>query len=163
MTSRSILVTAAVAACFQFGCSSHPLREGIWELSFDAQTVAKRDPFPIDKRELKLGVEWDDAGERQIVEFVEIVPNDASDGELGIAANDASDEVLEPMYGDIRIKSDDSAQLTINFGDDHWRWRMFGVIRNAETVVGERFMASARIVEDLIIEGIWMLKWLRDE
>lgn len=143
--SRLFLIVVAVAGLsIQFGCSSSRLREGIWELSFRGQRVQNRTEFPLEKREVKLLVEWKDAGDSEIVEISSL--------ETG----------LEPMYGDIKIESEEKTVLTIDHQDSDWHWRMYGVIRDQETIVGELFFASARQNEDLTIEGRWDLQWLRD-
>ncbi len=144
--SRLVLIAAAVVgASLESGCSSHRLRDGIWELSFNGQRVQNRQEFPIDSREVRLLVEWKDSGESEIVEISSV------EGDL------------KPMYGDIKVDEKNKASLQIDDQDGEWHWRMYGVIRDAETVVGQLFLASHKQIEDLTVEGRWSLQWRRDE
>ena len=138
-----LIVVAVVGVSLQSGCSSHRLREGIWELSFHGLRVENRREFPLDKREVTLLVEWKDAGDIEVVEIASV-----EDG-------------FDKMYGDIKVDKDKTV-LTIDHQDDHWHWRMYGEIRDEATVMGTLFLASARQFEDLRIEGRWDLQWLRD-
>ncbi len=143
--SRLVLIVVAVAAVsLQSGCSSHRLREGIWELSFRGQRVENRREFPIDVREVELLVEWKDAGDFEVVEITSV------------------EDDLDKMYGDIKVESEEKTVLTIDHQDDDWHWRMYGEIRDEMTVMGTMFLASHRKIEDLRIEGRWDLQWLRD-
>ena len=139
-----LIVVAVVGVSLQFGCSSHRLREGIWELSFHGQRVQNQKEFPLDKREVKLLVEWKDSGDVEVVEISSV------------------DDDLDPMYGDIKVDSKAKTVLTIDHQDRDWHWRMYGVIRDEATVMGQLFLASHRQIEDLTIEGRWNLQWLRD-
>ncbi len=138
-----LIVVAVVGVSLQSGCSSHRLREGIWELSFHGMRVENRLEFPLDKREVTLLVEWKDAGDIEVVEITSV-----EDG-------------FDKMYGDIKVDKNKTV-LTIDHQDDDWRWRMYGVIRDEATVMGQLFVASHRQYEDLTIEGRWDLQWLRD-
>lgn len=143
--SRTVLiVVAAAGASLQSGCSSHRLREGIWELSFNGQIVQTRMECPIEPREVRLLVEWKDGGDAEVVEIANL------EGDLN------------PMYGDIKVESEKKTSLQID-AQDQWHWRMYGVIRDPENVVGELFIANHKQIEDLTMEGRWGLRWLRDE
>ena len=142
-------MVAAVGSCCGLGCSTHRLQNGIWELSFQGQRSQNRKQFPIEKREVKLLVEWKDAGDGENVEISDI---------------ESGGDVLEPMFGDIEPEGDGSTTaLMIDHQDRDWSWRMYGVIHDPKTVDGKSFFAKARGFEDLTIEGRWMLRWLRDE
>ena len=66
------------------------------------------------------------------------------------------------MYGDIKLNNKEEVVLTIDHQDEDWHWRMYGVVRDATSVMGQLFLASHRRTEDLRIEGRWDLQWLRD-
>lgn len=148
--SRVLAIIAAVAgACLQCGCASHKMRDGIWELSFAVERGQNHLEFPLDPREVRIRVEADDKGEGEIVQISSVVPA----------------EGVEPMYGDLRTgvnESEEKTFLQIDHTDDDWHWRMYGEVRDPETVLGRMFFASARQYEDTTLEGRWGLEWRRD-
>lgn len=150
-SSRLVLiVVAVVGVSLESGCSSHRLREGIWELGFHAQVVQNQREFPFDKREVRVLVEWKDSGDGEVVEISSIDDQSSS-----------IDDELEPMFGDIKVVKEKTV-LTIDHLDDFWHIRMWGEIRDQENIMGTMFVASSRLTEDLMFEGRWKLQWLRE-
>ena len=77
-----LIVVAMVGVSLESGCSSHPMREGIWELNFYGQVVKTHLVLPIDKCEVQVRVEWNESGDGQVVEIL------------------YPDDELNPMYGE---------------------------------------------------------------
>ncbi len=143
-----LIVVAVVGVSLASGCSSHRLRDGIWELSHHAQVNQLE--FPLDNREVKVLVEWKDSGDGEVVQISSIDDQTSS-----------IDDELEPMFGDIIVVKEKTV-LTIDHMDDFHHIRMWGEIRDPENVMGTMFVASSRQFEDLMFEGRWKLQWLRD-
>ena len=153
MNGRLIFLLTVLPLCVSVGCSSYTLREGIWELSFQAQRHENRLEFPLVDREVRISVEVADPDEQGIEKEI-----------VEIAVLDEDDNPLVPMYGEITPTEEErAAKLRLNHRDADWIWRMFGFVRSDELVEGTEFMARAHQYEDIVLEGRWRLRWLRDE
>ncbi len=145
-----LIVVAVVGVSLGSGCSSHRLRDGIWELSYNAQVAKNQREFPFDTREVEVLVEWKDSGDGEVVQISSIDDQTSS-----------IDDELEPMFGDIIVVKEKTV-LTIDHMDDFHHIRMWGEIRDPANIMGTMFVASNRQFEDLMFEGRWKLQWLRD-
>ena len=152
-----LIVVAVVGVSLASGCSSHRLREGIWELSHHAQVAQNQLEFPLPNREVKVLVEWKDSGDGEVVQISSIDDQTSSIDDQ----TSSIDDELEPMFGDIIVVKEKTV-LTIDHMDDFHHIRMWGEIRDPENVMGTMFVASSRQFEDLMFEGRWKLRWLRD-
>ena len=138
------------AAAFSAGCSGQTVRDGIWELSFDLAFVDTGESVSdlVRSREVLVRSTSDSRGE-EVIEVIEIAP-------LSRIEN------VSPMYGEIRSGHvSPKPIITIMHTDRDWAWQMFGYVRDDESIVGNRFYGRTKH-EQLVLEGRWEMKWLRD-
>ena len=150
MNGRTTTFLTLLFACVAFGCSSYSVRDGIWELSFQAQVHESRVEFPLPNREVRVTDEADESVPKNEIVEIALVGTDS--------------DTLVPMYGEIPPPAEESeAKIFINHRDATWIWRMFGIVRSEELIEGTEFMARAHQFESYVLEGRWRLKWLREE
>ena len=149
------LACAALSLLAAAGCSSTPVREGIWELSF------------VDVYILQSG---EDVTERFQPKEVSVVASktETSVGDTSLLEITPleEDENLKTMYAEIlppQFEDRPVIKVDAQFDRD-WSWHMIGNIRDEFTIVGTRIDARGRFgkAKDLSLEGRWNMRWLRD-
>lgn len=153
--TAGILVLGALAS----GCSSNSLREGTWELSFDAidsRTGESMEKYFESNRSayhhVNLHIEWSDEAEEEFVE-IKGLRSYSANGKTSKTQRD-----LPPMYGNIPIGKD---EIIIRGRDDSFQFYLVGKVLNEEHIDGRNFLAKSHL-EDEAVEGRWQMKWVSD-
>ena len=156
-----ILTLASLSA----GCSSHSLRPGIWEINF--HNVIRTDtgePLVLPKREARLEIDW--AKKDKEPDVIEEVAINYVRPTTGGSTGEAAPVAPNPMFADVESREEREKLFRLKGQDEHWIWRMGGLIRDSETVVGTRVDARIRSTSLTAFEGgagSWSMRWLRDK
>lgn len=167
MRTRALTSTFLLALPYCFGCSTPTtLRPGVWELSFALQESETREPLPFVKpRLVQLQVErGDEPDGGEIAEIVPLAAEDQPGAPAGAAGTKLTSRV-PPLYGDIRIRGRDHLpSIQVAGADRDWNFTLTGLVRSPEYVEGTHMGAKYRGRRDLLLlEGVWSMRWLRDE
>lgn len=158
---KRIRITAAILVLcgLASGCSSTSLREGTWELSFeaiDSRTGESMEKYFESNRStyhhVNVHIEWSDENEEEFVEIKGIRSYSAN----GKAFKNQNN--LPPMYGNIPIDKD---EIIIRGRDDSYQFYLVGKVLNEERIDGKNFLAKSHL-EDEAVEGRWKMKWVSD-
>lgn len=125
------------------GCSSHSIREGQWELSFNAQDSLTRQPVPagfLPPTRVLVDVEWSDGGET-----------------VGILDPKRNLE----MYG--KIPEGKKELYVQNATDDYWIFQLKGNVKSPELVDGTSFAARSIFDRNTGFEGRWRMQYVGEE
>ena len=159
MKQMRITATLLVLGALASGCSSNSLREGTWELSFEA--LDSRTGESMDKyfesnqsayHHVNLNIEWSDEKEEECIEIRGMRSFSANGKSFKNQAN------LPPMYGNIPIGED---EIVIRGRDDSFQFYLVGKVLSEERVDGKNFLAKSHL-EDEAVEGRWQMKWVAD-
>ena len=162
-TARYSLSLLAPVLLLVSGCTQHYIREGIWELSFQAYWSQTREPADIPPSEVRVRIATNAAGDGEEAEIVPLAAK--SKGNPATPASEAGspNQVRKPMYADLRLKREDEpVAVVIRHGESLWIWQMFGIVRDSETIAGTRLDARVRY-KKVALEGTWAMRWLREE
>ena len=164
-TARYSLTLLAPVLLLVSGCAQHCIREGIWELSFQAYWSQTREPADIPPIEVRVRVATNATGDGEEAEIVPL-PSKTKESPAKPATESpdaaALTQVRKPMYADLRAKREDEPiSVVIRHGESLWIWQMFGMVRDSETIAGARLDARVRY-KKVAIEGTWLMRWLRD-
>lgn len=159
MKSMRITAVVLVLGALASGCSSKSLREGTWELSFEA--IDSRTRETMDKyfesagaayHHVGLKIEWHSDEDREVVEIL----GERSYSALGTSSKDQTR--LPPMYGSIPLGKN---EIIIGGRDDSFEFRLVGKILSEEHIDGKKFLAKSHL-EDEAVEGRWKMTWISD-
>jgi hypothetical protein len=146
------VVLCLVLGAFGAGCSSGPVRDGIWELSFEQAyfTQSGEDASGLlPPREVKVLTSMEDDG-TPILEITSL----------------EDDENLKPIYAEVRPgQFEDRPVIKVDQQiDKDWSWHMVGNVKDQFTIIGTRIDARGRFgrARDIALEGRWKMRWLRD-
>lgn len=159
MTRSALASLALFGLPCTLGCTSTTIREGIWELSLDLQDATTHERWDFIPRHIvKVLVEKDETGGSEVAEISFLPQEDA--GARG-ASNLAP--LLPNLYADIRARSrGEPPSVQILGSDKQWDFSLRGVVRSPEFIEGRH--AGARLKgtrENVVLEGVWSLRWLR--
>ncbi|HVR76304.1 MAG TPA: hypothetical protein VMT52_18390 [Planctomycetota bacterium] len=162
---RQLAWLAALSSSLLSGCSSHYIRDGVWELAIHVERSDNREPLVIPSREVMVKVESINVpGKPEIKEEAELSPLPPPAGGAGSGQKDALRLELKPMYADIEHLEERDPMIKIQHQEPPWHFQMSGVVKDSETVVGTRVIARILHVDPpALFEGTWSMRWLRDE
>ena len=163
MNRRIWSLVSVLTGLVSAGCSSHYVRDGIWELSFRVERSENREPLPIPKREVRVQVEsTQDEAKPELKEIAEISPVEVEAAGKGAEASSIG---RKPMYAEVESREEHETVVKILHKDEDWILQMGGVVKDAETILGTRLVARPHYVQNAAFEGgvgSWSMKWLRD-
>ena len=187
MTGRVFIGLWILAAFGLSGCRTHYVREGIWVLSFRVYESTTREPYAIPKRLVNVKVDFDEAGEGDILEITPVQAEqegeakqgegkegegkegegkEAGEGDDHLPAKDPNLQIRRPMYADVRVRREGEPAVIqiVNEADAYYTFSMWGQVNNSEEIVGTHLGArSRRLKKPIILEGWWGMKWLREK
>jgi hypothetical protein len=168
--SSTARLFAALLPLAASACTSPTVRDGIWKLSFVDTKMARKvnqrmdvHPYPMDDQlvRVKLGV----AEEGEVLEITRLdPPPPQGDAAVEGEAPPVRLEPLTALYADVKRTHEDSVATTVHIdgADRYWIWRMWGTVTNPETITGSTLSAFRRFESTTILEGRWLMKWLRE-
>lgn len=153
------------------GCTNHSIRDGIWELSFQAHIIQNQQSFEIPTREVKVVLGWgQETGEGEIAEISVVEPASPASPEGGSPGENGGEDhppelALKPMYADILVKHEgDPPSVQIEHQDGYWVWRMHGFVKSPTLIAGSNFNALYKHGDNKAsLNGRWIMRWLRDQ
>jgi hypothetical protein len=168
MKLRKLMVPLLAQALLAAGCNQYLIREGIWELSLQAEVSGSQEVVPIPKRLVRVTLGPSDDGEGEVAKITPVAesPTEGADAApartTGAPNTDDPATELKPMYASITRKLEGEEPLVqVDHSDTFWIWRMWGRVRDQETIVGVHFGARHK-AKYVVLEGRWGMRWIRD-
>ncbi|HLU49911.1 MAG TPA: hypothetical protein VK116_17555, partial [Planctomycetota bacterium] len=145
-SARPLRVTLALCALsFAAGCRSHSLREGVWELSFNAVEYMTNEPADVPSSRVLLRIDWSD--DPEFMEEFDLIPIDKEglpDIRFGVRrqSEDEAAANRKPVVTTIRAQQ-----------EPLWTYNFVGTIMSEEHIVGQVFTARHRLRDYLTLTG----------